>query len=150
MVSLHPLIQQSNDIVWQEWSLSPYVSGTLRLSDQWWMRLGVRYFGVKSHLSQQGQATTTIPDLDRYDDAWLPMLHTSYTPSPRHQLTLTVNSSIVEPKFRDLNPFVWQVNERTFYQGNAQLRPELRYLLGVATPSTKPSLSEDACEEGYG
>ena len=130
-VSPYPLIQQSNDIIWQEWSLSPYVSGTLRLSEQWWMRLGVRYLGVKSHLAQQGQVTTTIPDLDRYDDAWLPMLHTSYTPSSRHQLTLTVNSSIVEPKFRDLNPFVWQVNERTFYQGNAQLRPELRYLLGV-------------------
>lgn len=106
---------------------APYVSSTLRFSEQWWMRLGVRYVGTKSHLRQIDKTSMKIPEISMYNDAWLPILHTSYTPSSNHQITFSFNSSIDRPKFKDLNPFVWQINENSFYRGNTKLRPQLYY-----------------------
>lgn len=116
-------IHQKNRIRWDELIVSPYVSSTLRFNKQWWMRVGVRYAGTQSILRQMDKGATSIPDVSTYNDAWLPTLHASYKPSSRHQITLTLNSGIVRPKFKDLNPFVWHINERTFYKGNTRLRP---------------------------
>lgn len=120
-------IHQNNNIRWNELIAAPYVSSTLRFSEQWWMRLGVRYVGTKSHLRQIDKTSMKIPEISMYNDAWLPILHTSYTPSSNHQITFSFNSSIDRPKFKDLNPFVWQINENSFYRGNTKLRPQLYY-----------------------
>lgn len=124
-------ITQDNQIRWDESILMPYLSGSLRLSDQWWMRLGLRYVGILSHLKQVDTNSTEIPDLSKYHDAWLPTLHISYTPVPAHQFTWLLNSAITHPKFEDLNPFVWQSNERSFYQGNPNLRPQVNYTSSI-------------------
>lgn len=42
-------------------------------------------------------------------------------------MALTFNSSIEHPKFKELNPFVWQINEHSFYRGNTNLRPQQYY-----------------------
>lgn len=103
--SLGTPIHQKNNIRWNELIIVPYISSTLKFSKQWFMRLGMRYVGTKSHLQQIGKTTTVIPEVSRYDDVLLPTLHASYTPTTRHQVVLTFNSSIERPKFKDLNPF---------------------------------------------
>lgn len=125
--SLGTPIHQKNNIRWDELIITPYISSTLKFSKQWWMRLGLRYVGTKSHLRQIDKTSTAIPEVSRYDDVLLPTLHASYTPSSRHQVTLTFNSSIERPKFKDLNPFVWQINEHSFYRGNTNLHPQQYY-----------------------
>lgn len=120
-------IHQKNNIRWDELIVTPYVSSTLRFNKQWWIRLGLRYVGTKSHLRQVDKTSTVIPEVSRYDDVLLPTLHASYTPSSRHQVALTFNSSIERPKFKDLNPFEWQINEHSFYRGNTNLHPQQYY-----------------------
>lgn len=119
-------LSQENSIRWDELIISPYISSTMKFG-QWWLRMGLRYAGTKSKLEQKGKAASTTPDVSKYNNAWLPSLHLSFTPSRRHQLALTVNSSISRPKFADLNPFEWQVNENSFYRGNTELDPERYY-----------------------
>lgn len=125
--SLGTPIHQKNNIRWNELIIVPYISSTLKFSKQWFMRLGMRYVGTKSHLQQIGKTTTVIPEVSRYDDVLLPTLHASYTPTTRHQVVLTFNSSIERPKFKDLNPFEWQINEHSFYRGNKDLHPQQYY-----------------------
>lgn len=125
--SLSTPIYQNNKIRWDELIITPYISSTLRFNKQWWMRLGLRYAGTKSHLRQIDDESTAISEISRYDDVLLPTLHASYTPSSRHQVVLTLNSSIVRPKFKDLNPFEWQINEHSFYRGNTNLHPQRFY-----------------------
>lgn len=125
--SLSAPIHQNNKIRWDELIISPYISSTLRFNEQWWMRLGLRYAGTKSHLRQIDDGSTAISEVSRYDDVLLPTLHASYTPSSQHQVVLTFNSSIVRPKFKDLNPFEWQINEHSFYRGNTNLHPQRFY-----------------------
>lgn len=120
-------IYQKNNIRWDELIVTPYVSSTLRFNKQWWMRLGLRYVGTKSHLRQRDKTAMEIQGVSRYDDVLLPTFHASYTPSSRHQVVLAFNSSIDRPKFKDLNPFIWQINEHSFYSGNTNLRPQQYY-----------------------
>ncbi|MDO5017318.1 MAG: outer membrane beta-barrel family protein [Porphyromonas sp.] len=125
--SIGASIHQKNNIRWSELIVTPYVSTTLQFNKQWWIRLGLRYVGTKSHLRQEDKTSTTIPEVSRYDDLLLPTFHASYRPSSHHQMTLTLNSSIAHPKFRDLNPFEWQINEHSFYKGNTTLHPQQYY-----------------------
>lgn len=125
--SLGTPIHQKNNIRWDELIVTPYVSSTLRFNKQWWMRLGLRYVGTKSHLRQIDKTAMGIQEVSRYDNVLLPTFHASYTPSSRHQVVLTFNSSIERPKFKDLNPFVWQINEHSFYSGNTNLEPQQYY-----------------------
>lgn len=124
-------IEQSNNIRWNELVMAPYITGTFRFSGQWWMRVGLRYTGIKSNLKQLESTAASIPNVDKYHDAWLPLLHASYRPTPKHQITLTLNSAITQPRFQDLNPFEWQVSENSFYRGNTELRPELNYITSL-------------------
>ncbi len=118
---------QRNRIEWEELMVIPYISSTLHINDYFWLRLGVRYVRTKSQLQQLDNLSPDIPDVSRSHDAWLPTIHTSYTFDDRHQLTLLLNSAIIHPKFQDLNPFVWQISEHTFYRGNIELKPQIDY-----------------------
>lgn len=120
-------IHQKNNIRWDELIITPYISGTFRFNQQWWLRMGLRYAGTKSYLRQIDMNQADIPDVSKYSSAWLPTFHASYSPSAHHQVTFTLNSEIERPKFRDLNPFVWQINEYSFYKGNTKLHPQQYY-----------------------
>jgi hypothetical protein len=123
-------IHQKNNIRWNELTVVPYASGTLHFNKQWWIRAGLKYVGTKSNLKQI-DGTTNFQDVSKYTNTWLPTFHASYTPSSRHQITLTLNSSIEQPKFKDLNPFEWQINEFSFYRGNTKLRPQRYYITNL-------------------
>lgn len=122
-----PAVKQENDIRWDELIVTPYISSTLRFNQQWWMRVGLIYAGTKSKLRQKGNSSNDIPEVSTYNNAWLPTFHASYTPASHHQFTLTFNSFIIRPQFKDLNPFEWQINENSFYRGNTNLRPQRYY-----------------------
>lgn len=120
-------IHQKNNIKWTELIVSPYISSTLRFNKQLWMRLGIRYVATKSNLQQLDKTDNHIPELHTRNNNFLPSFHSSYIPSLNHKLSLMFNTSIEHPKFKDLNPFVWQINEHSFYKGNISLYPQKYY-----------------------
>lgn len=148
--NLSPTTHQSNSIQWNELILTPYISSTLRLGERWWMRLGLTYVGTQSLLQQIGKNTAGIPKVSMYNNAWLPLLHTSYTLSSNHQVTFSFNSSINRPKFKDLNPFVWQINEYSFYRGNTNLRPQLYYTTSLGYTFKRALSIKGKAKKGLG
>lgn len=119
-------VTQENKVRWMELVLAPYVSTTLQMSDLWWVRGGVRYVGTDASLRQL-EPSSSAEDVSRYSGSWLPTLHITYSPGRSHKVSLRVNSAITQPKYQDLNPFVWQTNAHTFYKGNPRLRPQVSY-----------------------
>lgn len=119
-------VTQENKVRWMELVLSPYVSTTLQMSDLWWVRGGVRYVGTDASLRQL-EPSSSAEDVSHYSGSWLPSLHITYSPGRSHKVSLRVNSAITQPKYQDLNPFVWQTNAHTFYRGNPRLRPQVSY-----------------------
>lgn len=119
-------VTQENKVRWMELVLAPYVSTTLQMSDLWWVRGGVRYVGTDASLRQL-EPSSSAEDVSHYSGSWLPTLHITYSPGRSHKVSLRVNSAITQPKYQDLNPFVWQTNAHTFYRGNPRLRPQVSY-----------------------
>lgn len=121
-------VTQENKVRWTELAFAPYVSTTLQMSDLWWVRGGLRYISTRASLHQlEPAASSSDEDVSRYSGSWLPTLHITYSPGRSHKVALRVNSTITEPKYQDLNPFMWQTNAHTFYQGNPRLRPQVSY-----------------------
>lgn len=119
-------VTQENKVRWMELVLAPFVSTTLQMSDLWWVRGGVRYVGTDASLRQL-EPSSSAEDVSHYSGSWLPTLHITYSPGRSHKVSLRVNSAITQPKYQDLNPFVWQTNAHTFYRGNPRLRPQVSY-----------------------
>lgn len=119
-------VTQENKVRWMELVLAPYVSTTLQMSDLWWVRGGLRYVGTDASLRQL-EPSSSAEDVSHYSGSWLPTLHITYSPGRRHKVSLRVNSAITQPKYQDLNPFVWQTHAHTFYRGNPRLRPQVSY-----------------------
>lgn len=104
-----------------EYVLAPYASLSSQLTKKWWMRLGL-VSDIAWRRSKQIEDSWHKTFV-----TWLPSLHTSFAFNPHHQLSFTLNSSVTQPKFGQLNPFGWRVNQKQYVRGNMQLKPEKHY-----------------------
>jgi len=114
--------QQGNDFHLDELCLSPYVSATMQLSPKIWSRIGI-ISDVTSRRHNDGDGWKPYNSFV----TWLPSLHTTFKLSRVHQLSVTFNSSVGQPKFSQLNPFTWRISQRSFRMGNTELSPEKHY-----------------------
>ena len=114
--------QQSNDFRLDELSFVPYVSATMQLSPKIWSRIGI-ITDVTSRRHNNGDGWNPYNSFV----TWLPSLHTTFKLSRVHQLYVTFNSSVQQPKFSQLNPFTWRISQRSFRMGNTELSPEKHY-----------------------
>lgn len=113
---------QDNAIDVQEYGVSPYVNGTMTLSQAWWLRVGLRTDLTMRRMKLQQE----WQPFDNFT-SWLPSLHLAYTPSRSHRYTFTVNSSVAQPKYGQINPFEWRVSQKSYSKGNAGLKPETHH-----------------------
>ena len=104
-----------------EYTLSPYASLSAQLSKKWWLRLGL----ISDVTWRRNSQASSL--WHRTFVTWLPSLHSSFTMNSRHQLSITLNSSVTQPKFGQLNPFEWRVNQKQYVCGNIGLKPEKHY-----------------------
>lgn len=115
--------QQANALELSELWLTPYLSSTMRFSQAWWLRLGLRAALTSRELTLRGQGAKARQN----DLSWLPSLHLSYAPSRQHKIYLTLNSAVTQPQFAQLNPFEWRVGQQSYFKGNTELKPERNY-----------------------
>jgi len=114
--------QQGNDFRLDELCFSPYVSATMQLSSTIWSRVGI----ISDITSRRHNDGDGWKPYKRFV-TWLPSLHTTFNLSRVHQLSVTFNSSVEQPKFSQLNPFTWRISQRSFRMGNTELNPEKHY-----------------------
>lgn len=114
--------QQGNDFRLDELCFAPYVSTTMQLSPKIWSRIGI-ISDVTSRRNNDGDGWKPYNSFV----TWLPSLHTTFKLSRVHQLSVTFNSSVQQPKYSQLNPFTWRISQRSFSMGNTELSPEQHY-----------------------
>ncbi|HXK75958.1 MAG TPA: outer membrane beta-barrel family protein [Bacteroidaceae bacterium] len=114
---------QRNNIEFEEWLVTPYVSATFRFSPKWWLRAGMRVSTTSSKLTQKDTGESDSRD----KTVFLPNVHAKYSPSKHHAWNLTLNSYATQPTFNDLNPFEWRVNQHQVSRGNPMLIPSTTY-----------------------
>lgn len=113
---------QEGKIDLNELWFTPYISSTLRFSSKFWMRLGMRSSLVTRKIES---ADDNHPYA--FQPSWLPSFHTSYAPSTKHRFNFTLNSSVVQPNFDQLNPFEWRISPKLISRGNTELLPSQTY-----------------------
>lgn len=64
------------------------------------------------------------PNVDTAYWSAFPSAAVSYQVSKNHQLSLTVRRSIDRPRYQDLNPFEFRIDELSYRKGNPYLRPQ--------------------------
>lgn len=114
---------QRNNIEFEEWWFTPYVSSTFRFSKKWWLRTGVRLSMTSSKLTQKDTGESESRD----KTVFLPNVHAKYTPSKNHSWNMSLNSYASQPTFNDLNPFEWRINQHQVLRGNPMLDPSSTY-----------------------
>lgn len=114
--------RQANNFKLNEFCLAPYTSATLQLNKMWWGRIGL-IVDVTSRRNSTDEGWQPYKSFV----TWLPSLHTTFTPSRNHQLSFTLNSSVQQPRYGQLNPFTWRISQMSYSMGNTTLRPEKHY-----------------------
>ncbi len=114
---------QRDGIYLNETSCIPYLGATFRFSERYWLR-----GGLQSHVTYRSLEQTEVPKNKKNYVSWLPSLHFAFTPNQFHKVTLTLNTSIKQPKFDQLNPFEWRVSQHGYNIGNVDLSPEMNYI----------------------
>lgn len=54
---------------------------------------------------------------------WFPSAYVQYTVSENHSFSLDYGRKLERPRYQDLNPFVYFLNENSFSRGNSELLP---------------------------
>nr|WP_295866251.1 outer membrane beta-barrel family protein [uncultured Chitinophaga sp.] len=99
-----------------------------QLWGKWKLQAGLRIEQTAAdgvlHAKSQATARDTTQQVDnRYLD-FFPSMQLSFRPSELHHFTLLYNRKIDRPTYTDLNPFAYQLDELSSWQGNAFLRPQ--------------------------
>ncbi len=113
---------QAGNVTLSELWFTPYFSSTLRFSQKFWMR-----FGMRASLVARKMEGSSFKRPYTFQPSWLPSFHTSYNPSAKHRFNFTLNASATQPNFDQLNPFEWRIASQLISRGNTELQPSQTY-----------------------
>lgn len=112
----------SDDYLYDEQVYAGYVS----LSKDWEkvsLKTGLR----AEHTQSSGFSTSLseINDLSYFE--LFPTLHLLYKPHKAHSLSFDYSRKLKRPRYEDLNPFRYYINENNFIEGNPNLLPNFTH-----------------------
>lgn len=116
-------IDRSNDFSYLENVTAGYINYQTKI-EKWAFQVGLR--GEQTH--SDGMLTAYKPDSDDqvvrdYFDIF-PSAGVTYDLNKKNSFRLSYSYRIDRPKYQDLNPFEYQLDELTFQRGNAFLNPQ--------------------------
>jgi iron complex outermembrane receptor protein len=115
--------ERSNTFRYRERIAAGYVNGNTKLG-KWSLQAGLRM----EYTSTRGELLAYKPvDNEVVDTAYasvFPSAALSYQLSEQHQFSLTYRRSIDRPRYQDLNPFEFRIDELSFRRGNPFIRPQ--------------------------
>ncbi|MEJ1221421.1 outer membrane beta-barrel family protein [Sediminicola sp. 1XM1-17] len=91
--------------------------------DKFSLKLGLR--GEQTHVEGNSLSVVEINVQDYFE--LFPSLYLLYSPSDNHSYSLNYGRKLSRPKYQDLNPFLYFLNENVFNQGNPNLRPNFSH-----------------------
>lgn len=109
---------QNDDFLYDENIFAGYVS-VAKDWDKWSVKGGLRVEQTNS--TGTSLALDVINDLDYLE--FFPTAYAQYTLSEKHSFSIDYSRRLLRPRYQDLNPFAYFLNENSFNEGNAQLIP---------------------------
>lgn len=117
---LDPL--QSDDFDYKENTQSLYASVSHKLNNKWQFKVGIRFENTQT----KGVSKTLNRVNKTSYNKLFPTTYISFTPNNNNNFSLNYGRRINRPKFWEINPFRWYVNEFTFSEGNPFLQPSFK------------------------
>jgi len=112
--------RRSNRFAFRESIGSAYISYN-RIIGKWNWQLGMR----------MEHTVNSSDTMERHYTHFFPSGNISYTFSKRQSLSLSYSKRIDRPAYPDLNPFVYMLDELSYWQGNPYLQPQLSHRIGL-------------------
>ena len=109
---------QNDDFLYDERILAGYLSLS-KDWEKWSVKGGLR--AEQTNSKGTSVALDVINDLDYLE--FFPTAYLQYTLSDNHSFSLDYARRVNRPRYQDLNPFAYFLNENNFDEGNAQLVP---------------------------
>lgn len=129
---------RSNRFVYKEEITAGYVNyqrafGKLQLQGG----LRVEHSVSNGRLDELSSVSAGVKATNRNYTNWFPFFSATIKPSASHNLSLSYSRRIDRPAYQNLNPFIYLLDELSYWQGNPFLEPQLshRVLLQYAYKS---------------
>jgi iron complex outermembrane receptor protein len=114
---------RSNDFNYDEQIAAAYVNFSRRFGMKWNLQLGLRYehtFAKGDLITTQGTSNDTV---NLVYGQLFPSGGLTWTPNRTNIWSMTFSRRITRPNYQTLNPFVSQLDELSYRQGNPTLQP---------------------------
>ncbi len=112
----------SDDFIYDETVWAGYLS-LLKDWEKWSLKTGIR--GEYTDVSGRSVVLAT-ENLQNYFELF-PTLYVLHTPSDNQSFSFDYRRKLQRPKYQDLNPFRYFVNENDFFVGNPNLQPNFSH-----------------------
>jgi len=129
---------RSNHFVYREEIANAYINYQ-RTFGKWQLQGGLRVENTasKGNLDEASSVFGDLKVTERNYTNWFPFFSATVKPSAAHNFSLSYSRRIDRPAYQNLNPFIYLLDELSYWQGNPFLEPQLshRVLLQYAYKS---------------
>lgn len=109
---------QDDDFLYDENVFAGYASLSTDIN-KWSLKGGLR--AEQTNSTGNSLVLDEVVELDYLE--WFPSAYAQYTLSDNHSFSLDYSRRLYRPRYQDLNPFVYFINENNFARGNSGLIP---------------------------
>ncbi len=115
-------ISQSDSFEYKENTQSLYASVSHKLNDKWSFKAGLRF----ENTNTEGFSRTLNQTNRTSYNKLFPTSYVSYQPNKNNSFSLSYGKRIKRPKYWEINPFRWYINDFSFSEGNPFLQPSFK------------------------
>lgn len=119
---------RSNRFVYREEISNAYVNYQ-KAFGKWQLQGGLRVENTasKGELDEISAVAGNMKVTERNYTNWFPFFSASVKPSANHNFSLSYSRRIDRPAYQNLNPFIYLLDELSYWQGNPFLAPQLSH-----------------------
>ncbi|WP_299618510.1 TonB-dependent receptor [uncultured Tenacibaculum sp.] len=110
---------RSNNFEYEENNLAAYVSAGTNLTKKLELKVGVRLESTNT----KGISEQTNQEIENEFTKLFPTVYISYNKNDNHTFSFSYGKRVDRPRFSDLNPFRYYINDNSFGEGNPFLQP---------------------------
>ncbi|MBT8315763.1 MAG: TonB-dependent receptor [Maribacter sp.] len=113
---------QSDDYFYDEKVYAAYMSASKD-----WDKFSLK-FGLRAEHTESSGFSTSLSEINdlKYFELF-PTLHLLFTPKEEHSFSFDYSRKLARPRYGDLNPFRYYINENNFSEGNPNLLPNFSH-----------------------
>lgn len=114
-----PYLTQNNDYQYDENINALYIDFQKKINEKWTIKAGLRNEYIR-------YITNDITNQEKNENQYnkiFPTIYISYNRNDNHNFSLNYSKRISRPRFNDLNPAIWYLNENLTERGNPFLQP---------------------------